>query len=225
MPKKTKSTKSVKPKVYKKRTKRAVVNRSLAVVGQGFPKKMLMTHKYFQTFDISNIAGATASYQWVANGMFDPDATGGGAQPLYFDQMANVYSHYTIIGSKITVTVNQALMANTNAIAGLYVNDDGTITPTLTALMEQSTSKYVILPHSSNNTKTLRAKWSAKKNFGGSILANNNLEGTSGANPPEQSIYTLVIYPQNLSSSQTYNCQVMIEYIAVWKELRDIAGS
>lgn len=32
-----------------------------------------------------------------ANGIFDPDVTGTGHQPLYRDQVADLYTNYTVI--------------------------------------------------------------------------------------------------------------------------------
>ena len=33
----------------------------------------------------------------------DPNHTGVGHQPLYFDQLMTIYNHYIVIGAKITV--------------------------------------------------------------------------------------------------------------------------
>ena len=38
------------------------------------------------------------------NSLFDPDFTGTGHQPYYFDQFATIYQRYTVIGSKLTAT-------------------------------------------------------------------------------------------------------------------------
>ena len=36
------------------------------------------------------------------NSLFDPDQTGTGHQPYYFDQFAALYNRYTVLGSKLT---------------------------------------------------------------------------------------------------------------------------
>lgn len=51
--------------------------------------------------------GATGSnvWQFAANGCYDPDVTGTGHQPMYFDNFAAVYQKYRVRYSKISVTV------------------------------------------------------------------------------------------------------------------------
>lgn len=216
-------------KIYKKKkfVRKPKVTRNLAQValGQGFPKKMTITHKYFDSFNMTNVGGGTTNYFFSCNSLFDPNFTGAGHQPLYFDQMAAIYNHYTVIGSKIRVTIGAPTATNTNEIVVLWINDDTSVTPSLTALVEQSSANYTILNFANVDTHTLTKKWSAKKTFGGSVLGNDNLQGTVSSSPTEQSFFQISIFPQDLLSSQAFNVQAHIEYIAVWEELKDIAGS
>lgn len=225
MPYKKKSSKkrSSKKRVYKKRTK-STYNRTTVNFGLGFPKKMIMTHKYFDYFNVSNTGGAVTHYMFSCNGLFDPDYTSTGHQPMYFDQAAALWDHYTCIGSKIKFVVSQAANTNASATACLWLNDDTSVTPTLYGLAEQTSASRRILPAYNVDPYTLTKKWSPKKIFGGSILANDNLQGTASANPTEQTYYCLSIFPQG-ASTQTYNVQVYIEYITVWDELKDVNSS
>lgn len=74
------------------------------------PLRMRTTLKY-----VSNIsyAGAAAAYQYQynGNGLFDPDKTGTGGQPLGFDQLATLYSAYQVTASRIRVTLPGASTA------------------------------------------------------------------------------------------------------------------
>lgn len=221
-----KYTKKAKKYTKKRRsTKVNTVNRTMVRAGLGFPLKMAMTHKYFETIDMASTSGSTVTYSFHANSLFDPNYSGSGHQPLYYDNMAAIYNHYCVIGSKITVKLAGASTSNTSTSFALYLNDDVTATPTLSSLMEQSKSKYCVIPAGSNNIYSCTLKWSAKKTFGGSILGNPSLSAATNANPLETSVFTIAGFPQNLTSTQTYNMQVMIEYIAVWTELKDVAGS
>lgn len=213
-------------KVYKKKaTKPLTYNRSMVRVGLGFPKKMQMTHTYFETLDLQIVGGATVHQQYSCNGLFDPYITGGGHQPMYYDQMIALYSHYTCIGSKIKVTIGNSSSSNTNTTVVLWKNDDIVTTPTLNALVEQTGAKYQIINAGNLDTHVFTNSWSAKKTFGGSVLGNDDLQGTAGSNPVEQTIYQLSAFPQNLTSTQSLNYQVHISYIVIWDELRDIGGS
>lgn len=204
-----------------------VRNRVSVPVGLGFPKRMVMTHKYTEYFNLVATNGVFNSYFFSCNGMFDPNITGGGHQPLYFDQMTGIYRHYTVIGSKIIAKVTPLAATNAPISFGMIINDDTTITSSdVRTMAEQSSSKKLLIPPSSNDTYTLTNKWSAKKTFGGSILGNDALQGSSAANPTEQSYYNFWIDAGfSTTQTQTLVVEATVYYIAVWDELLDIAGS
>lgn len=209
-----------------KRQRRAtVVNRTRVTSGLGFPKQNKMTHKYATSVTMTTTAGAYTTYVFSANGMYDPDITGTGHQPLYFDQMAGVYNHYTVIGSKISISVTPGSALSTPFLITLMQDDDTTPAGTASEAIEQSNGRLVTLAAGSTNPARLRRKWSAKKTFGGNIMSNVNLKGTSTANPTEQSYYHIGIKPADGSSAVTFHVTLVIEYIAIWAELRTIASS
>lgn len=210
-------------------TKRKNVRfRNTVSVGKGFPKKMVMTHKYVDLISMTASGGTVATRQFVCNGMYDPDYTGTGHQPMYFDQMSALYNHYTVIGSKITVkTVNSYGPASSPAYwFTLAQNDDGTISyNSLSTQSERGDGKTRLVTAGSTSTPYAVNKWSAKKTFGGSVLANDRLTGDIGANPTEITNWVIALQAVDLVSSVTTDFLVTIEYIAVWDELREISPS
>lgn len=83
--------------------------------------------------------GSTGSnvWQFSANGCYDPDTTGLGHQPMYFDNYSAVYNQYRVLKSEITVTVvntavNTAVYNGTTTVAQpnynyrLFIFRDGT---------------------------------------------------------------------------------------------------
>jgi len=209
--------------VYK--SKRNVIPRTLVATGVGFPRKMLMTHKYSESVGVASTLGVPNSHLWRCNGMFDPNLTGVGGQPLYYDQMAALYDHYVVIGSKIVFTVTPALTTTAASRLTCFINDDTTLTTTtVDAVTEQTQGHKVrIMPAGNNSVVTMTLNWSAKKVFGGSILANTELQGTATSDPSEQSTFAIVV--QSDSTTINYLVNVQITYIAIWKELKDIARS
>jgi len=205
-------------------------NRTSVPVGLGFPKRMVMSHRYCENFLQGTIVGALTTYQISCNGMFDPDTgTSGGVthQPMYFDQMSALYDHYTVIGSKFTITISPQNNAFGPGIVGIYQDDDTTITPvTVAACMEQSTARYKFIAAGSDQCVRFTNKWSAKKTFGGSILGNDNLQGTSAANPTEQTYFTIFVASSDPGAADfdvAVSCTVT--YIAVWDELKNLVQS
>lgn len=194
--------------------------------GLGFPKQMTMTHRYCARGQLqTGASGVLASVSYRCNGMYDPDYSGTGHQPYYFDQISAVYNHWTVIGSKITIRVAKS-DANVNSpiIIGCMINDDGTVTPNIDGLCEHPSSTHRVLGYG-NPATTFIKKWSAKKTFGGSVLSNPNLQGSASADPTEQSMFTIFINSEPSVVATSVTIDVTIDYIAVWSELKDIATS
>lgn len=225
---KSKSKSKSKRRAYKKKT--AVIPRTIVKLGKGFPQQMIVTHKYCQNDSLTCVAGAVDYQTYSCNSMYDPDVSGIGHQPLWFDQCAALYNHYTVIGSKITIRV-----------AGLTTVAGGNHTPTLFVLQkhpsavptysdpnvvqEQTHSKARINGPASGDVMTFVSKWSAKKTFGKSVLGNNNLQGSSGGAPAEQTYWTISCKPIDGASNVGFQVNVTIEYIGVWRELRTLTQS
>lgn len=221
-PRKKKSTFKRKPKRFFK--KRAVIPRVKVNAGLGFPKRMTMSHKYHELVSLNSTSGTTAFYKFLCNSMYDPNLTSTGHQPLYFDQMSSIYDHYTVIGAKISVKIIPTSNAGGAFFASLSQNDDSIQVATIDATIEQGGSGVRLF--NSNMTSPVYPvminKWSAKKTFGGSVLANDNLQGTALSSPSEQTVWCIAIKPcDNFTNINTY-VDVTIQYIAVWDELKDV---
>jgi len=201
-------------------------NKTSVSLGLGFPKRMVMTHKYAELIDIVSTAGVLGKHLFNCNGMFDPNSTGVGHQPLYYDQMAALYNHYTVIGSKIKLTVTPTATADELTYVGTWLDDDttSTVIATVMDMAERSSGKIRQIAPNMNNSLVFYNNWSAKKTFGGSVLANDNLQGTISANPTENSFFAIGV---GSGSAANTSVQVFVEitYTAVWEELKDISGS
>lgn len=213
-------------KTTKRTLRKNVVPRTLATVGLGLPKKMLISHKYINTSSLSIPAMTTAlqTFQFTCNGMYDPNITGGGHQPLYYDQLSAIYNHYCVIGSYIKITFSTP---QDDMFLALYIDDDTTINnTTIDSIGEQTQAIRTTMLSSAAKPTVLKMKWSAKKFFGGSILANDKLQGTVTSNPTEQSYYTICAQSKVLPvSGYNYTFTAEIHYTAIWYELKDLTPS
>lgn len=210
--------------------KRRGVRKAGTVVGRslGFPNRMVFKHRYVENISMSQVGGALFKYQYSANGMYDPNITGGGHQPMNFDNLTALYNHYTVIGSKIKVTFSDA---NTTTgivptYAGIYLEDDTTSLTSYISIMEQKKGTSRMLPTDNRQrADSFYLKYSTRKSIGSGsvgILHDSNLSGTASANPLEQSYYTIWFQVADGSADQAYYCRVEIEYIAVWTELKQL---
>lgn len=215
----TTTTKKAPPKRYSKLL--STVN-----LGKGFPLKLQMTHRYIETIGLTCTSGVITNFRFSCNGMHDPNNTGVGHQPYYYDQLTAIYAHYTVLKSKLKLTCTPALSGSLPCAIVTYINDDTTSTPTdLDNAIEAQQGRYKIMPQGAGDAVVTYSYWDAVKIFGGDPMANDNLQGTSGANPPEQSFYNIVF--GSLDKTNTVSCFITaeIEYTAMWDELRDIASS
>lgn len=226
----TQTGKYTSKKLVKKRAKaRQVRNRIAVPVGLGFPKRMTMTLRYADIGTITTAgSGSISTFNFRANSLFDPNQTGVGHQPMYFDQMMAIYNHYIVIGSKITITWAQlpdAAGTRPPVIVGCFLNDDTVVTPGIYGILENSTIKSKTMTQNTGVTCTTVCKFSAKKNFGGSVLADADLQGTVTTGPAEEMIYTLFVDSSPSLTSCTVMYNVRIDYIAVFRELKDLSTS
>jgi len=77
------------------------VNKSL----QPFPSRYICKMKYCEA--INNVGGPTGAgygnYQFLANSVWDPNATGIGHQPYGMDTMTSLYNRYRVISCKYVI--------------------------------------------------------------------------------------------------------------------------
>lgn len=203
----------------KQKKNKFVIPRYLAPTKTGFPKQLKIRHRYVESFVLTTGAGLFGTYQFSANGMYDPNITGTGHQPMYFDQLAALYNHYTVLRSKIQIRVSNGTSAI--QLCGLYVEDDTTKTPTTAqGCVEQSSSVSRLLSPSGVEGALIMSKsWDAVQMFGPSPLSNDNLQGGPSGNPVEQSYFTFFTQDVAASNIVTAAVTVVIEYDAVWDEL------
>lgn len=195
-------------------------------LGLGFPKRVVSTLKYVGFRDLESTLGVVGTYRLSCNGLFDPDITGTGHQPMYFDNLTAIYDHYTVIGSKLTLKVSPKAAGQGPGAVAIFINDDtSTNIINIGNAVEQSsgTAARLIAP-GQNEPQVLVKRWSAKQTFGGSILGNDNLQGTAAANPTEQSFFDICY--QDLTSTPTSSSVQLwfeLEFTAVFDELKDQA--
>jgi len=194
----------------------------------GFPDQLGITHKFCTTLSLSSASGIMANYIFSCNGLYDPNITGTGGQPLYFDQCAALYDHYTVKASRCKIMLaGNGSTAGPQVYACLALDDDTNTSYTSVAdLISDDVASWGLTGGVANKPLYLKAKWNAKKTEGIVDAATDpNMSGTIAANPAEQSYYRLAIQEAGFSSTVTVNFLVEIEYDTVWRERKDVAIS
>lgn len=193
------------------------------------PKKRLVRLKYCELISLNPGVATLAYHNFSCNGMYDPNVTSTGHQPIGFDQHMAWFDHYTVIASKITI-MGQAEDTTSEMLVGIFKNDDTTFLPTTAQhACELPDSKYKLVAEKDNGEGTtwrLTSKFNAKKDLSISKpLSEKDLAGTSGANPDEQTFWTIWAGPVGSADLASVNVWVHIEYIAVLTEPKDMIQS
>lgn len=188
--------------------------------GMAFPMRLRNTMRYAETINI----GVTTGYgKWTfsANGLYDPNISGVGHQPLYFDQLMAIYNHYNVVKSKITI----AAMHNAVSVLLTCGVDDDTTTHAPDVAIEEGGAKYAVYGITSGTiSPSITRYWNQAVTFGQGASMGAQLIGDSSNNPTEQSYFNIGVFDPLGSTTNVY-VQVVLEYTTDWSELKTIAAS
>lgn len=186
-------------------------------------QRQAMTHKYVEYCDLDPAAGTIAVHRYRVNSLFDPDYTGVGGQPMYRDQMAELYNNYVVDGSRIRVTflpidsMGQAVDLHDIPVLAITKDDDTTSPTTMQAVMEQGTvnQKYKVIKSDATPT-IISLSWSLRKSQGVTDIMNPDWIADVGGNPTKHPHFRVAY--GNLAGTNVYACRLLIEltYHAVW---------
>lgn len=141
-------------------------------------------------------AGAGLTIQQYQSSCFDPDKTGTGHQPRYFDQWAALYGKYQVLGMKATIRfVNNGGQV---MYAGYQWNNYTNVPSSITDFSEGRYSHLTLVStQGSRNDVTLKTYMSFKKLFGQkSVIQQDDTQALVTASPTELmflNIATLVV--------------------------------
>lgn len=203
------------------------IPKTVAIGRQSFPPKLRNTLVYADTLN-SLYGTGSAVYVFAANGVYDPNITSvTNHQPLYLDQMFQIYNHCIVLRSRIKVTFTPVMSAtNTGGYlqqSTVYIEDNanGATTAIEAAERPGATTK---MWNVAGGCPTLYMNWDAVAAFGPNPTANDLLRNSIASNPTELMYYHCSSYD---SQGQSGNgvISAIIEYDVEWSELSTIAQS
>lgn len=189
----------------------------------------MVYYDYLKTLTGSPSAVPTHAYS--ANGMYDPDSSGLGHQPMGFDNLMAFYEQTTVVKSHISVTFYAA--AGTPARVGIYLSPDTSV-QTLPGLVENGLMKMTTVGGSgTGNGKhafaTLELTCDVPTYFGktrGAILADPQMYTTIAANPGEQVYFNVCAWsPFDGAADVAIGYDVIITYDTVFWEPKKLSPS
>jgi len=171
--------------------------------------------------------GQSATYQFRANSIQDPDFTGIGHQPLSHDQWAPFYNHYSVISSRIRADFLPGTSASVNGsfLGALRVNDTSTTTTlSSTQVLENRQIKSGLCIISGKPLR-LYNTYNAYKQFGIKAELGNTLSAQFGSNPQEDCFFQVSVMPNDPSVNVSCTVIILIEYTVLLMEPRALTQS
>lgn len=194
--------------------------------------KLIHNQLYFDFQEtLTGTAGVPASRVYTTNGLFDPDISGTGHQPVGFDQMMVAYNHYSVIRAKITVSFMNS--GATPCRVGVYLNPSAVALTDPVQIMENGQVKWMDLdckssPGTGSRIGSVSIDCDNKKYFGKgkyTELMEASLSGDSANNPVEQAYFTVFSLNPFDTGTTSVEFSSVISYDTIYHEVRKFTSS
>lgn len=183
--------------------------------------------RYVDVDTLTNVAGALTSQLFSCNGAYDPDYTGGGHQPLWFDQIMPYFQHFCVLRSTIVATFSYNGTPSIVPVnVGIAVRGTSTTSATAQLYIENGGCKWATLLPAAESSRTVKMSFDTKKFFGKKYAVDNyDLKGTILANPQEDAYFHVFTDPLTGAGTPSIDVQCVIHYSVVFSEPIPVAGS
>lgn len=186
------------------------------------------TLRYHDEVNLGTCSATPASYVMAANGLYDPDITGTGHQPMGFDQLMAFFQHYCVLSSNIRV---QFRCGDTTQLfrCAVAVNRGTSALTSWNRLVETGDTVYGANASLPINSGPIPIWYCNRVNIAdfqhvANMLDQDDLRGTASANPATAISYTLYTAGDASTASVTL-ASVTIEYDAMFTEPLQVAQS
>lgn len=198
------------------------VPRQPNIVGSG----QLVNLNYASNTNIDpGLVGNVATRVYRATDLFDPDLTGGGHQPMGFDEWMAFYNHFFVSGSKITVEFSARNANVYDQIVGIVLLADSTPILDLDQLMEQKGCVHRMLGSGSSTPPVkLTHTFSHRKFFADSPMSDKYL-GNATSSPVENAFFHVFCAPVQAVDASAIDISVKLNYSARMIERRALGLS
>lgn len=202
--------------------KRRKINRVIVRGPTGIPDKLLVRLVYADQISITT--GIPGKYVFRGNSIFDPDLTGVGHQPRFFDQYSQLYERYRVHASKINIKL---VNASPN-VSGLGVvpltQSTSTELNSIVDLQEAPYVKFRWLQNGSNPTVTSITSFMKTSVIRGEKDEDDDYSAQFVANPTRM-WYWHIIAAESDNSPPTVNSVVKITYYVEFFRRRIVSQS
>lgn len=210
MPGKKRISKS-KRQYKKKRTYRRKTRRNIPL---GLPMHQVAKLRYAEQISLDAAAGSLSSHVFTANDVYDPNYSGAGHQPRYFDQYMAMFSKFVVLGAKITIKACCNSTASVDILTNVTTSTNNTTPSDVVTFLEERKRNYKILSPMTNEGLTLVSTYSGKKYNNKGWLSDDTQAGSSSSGPVDKKYFILTAAAMNPTDNPpSVDFTVVIDYI------------
>lgn len=175
----------------------------------GFPDRYRTKLVYSERIVFAITGGFTTTYRFSGNGLFDPNVTGTGSQPINFDTLSIVYLRYRCYGSACRVQIGTGTFID---LALFPANATVTVTQEEASAQQYAKSAYWCLPLGSGATPNISSSIGSQKLLGRNVAGSDAAQALVTAQPAEQWYWTIVGSASDRSTAINATLAVTITY-------------
>jgi hypothetical protein len=196
---------------------------SVTLPGIGLPDRLRCKLKYISTSNFGNSPTPSAQVFRV-NSLFDPDLTGTGHQPSFYDLLSGGYSKYIVLGTwaKVTLSNNSASVTFTGT--AVYSDNDAS-SQTEETLSE---SRYAMtaqlgLATGGASTRTLEFPYMPMWKLHGippaGLESDPNMYSGTSSNPTDPAFFYFKVAASDLTTAGIVTWKVELLFDCVFKDV------
>jgi len=187
----------------------------------GFPDRLITCLAYSESFSYSGSA-TPAAQVFSINSAFDPDATGSGHQPSFYDALTAIYTRYFVRQFRVDIFVDNH--TTTSGVYGVLCYSDQDISGnTVEQLAESKYSKLFLLPASTGGTNARKVKlpWMTTSQIMGEPYAeaDNYMYAAYNANPTDLCYAIMKFSADDGTTAISLSVRALIYMEIIFKDL------
>lgn len=172
---------------------------------------------------LTSTTGQLDCETFLANGCFDPNVDLGGHQPYGWDQWAPYFTHYVVVGSKMTCYFTSD--GTVNGTCGVYLDDNDDAPDNVGHMIESRRGSFSIITNQRVSAKA-RSTYSPKKFYNiRNIKDNIDRLGAQTTTDPADKAFFCVWFEAEQGATATVNFVVVIDYIVEFSQPITVAQS
>lgn len=175
------------------------------------PDEQRVTLRYADTKDATASVGLYV-YTWALNDIYDPDVTGGGSQPLSYDQWTSLYNRWLVRECIYDVAVTSRTVSGRLSVAAAPVTSTSLAPATFEAAAAMRDSKSAETT-GGGPTVHIRGRVDMAKLYGVPDFAmesDDNFQGSISASPNRRMVLTVAC--ETSGASDALSLTVVLKY-------------